>query len=214
MQSPKTLRARIDAAFEYLFPLFEIARTRFSVVEGPRNPRPGIANRLLHARVLADHSKRAVTTPNNDTLYSSSWLDLSDKPVVLEVPRIENRYWSVALMDVFTNNFAVIGSRLDGAGPVRVVIAAPSWPDGAMDGVRVIRAPSNDVWLLCRWLVDGLEDVPAVHAIQDALLLEPLSAAQAPKREGTPPARPAPAARQKIAPRESNDPAHFLAVVN
>jgi hypothetical protein len=39
------------------------------------------ANQFRHVRRLADHASRAVTTPNNDTLYSSAWLDLRAGPV-------------------------------------------------------------------------------------------------------------------------------------
>ncbi|MEN9627113.1 MAG: hypothetical protein RJA10_339, partial [Pseudomonadota bacterium] len=142
---------------------------------------------------------RAVTTPNNDTLYSSCWVDLSAGPVRLQVAQMPaGRYWSVALMDFFTNHFALPGSRLDGRGPVQATLVGPRWA-GPLPAGRVIRAPGDDAWLLGRWLVDGPHDLAAARAMQDALTLDaPALPAAAP--------RPVPA---KVA-----DPATFLAVVN
>lgn len=61
----------------FLFPLYEMWRSRWNAIRNPVNPRRGIENGFGHARMLSDHRSRAVTTPNNDTLYSSAWLDLS-----------------------------------------------------------------------------------------------------------------------------------------
>jgi hypothetical protein len=40
-----------------------------------------------------------VVTPNATTLYGSGFLDLRDGPVVVEVPEITDRYFSVQIMD-------------------------------------------------------------------------------------------------------------------
>ena len=194
-------RITIEQAFEYLFPLYEMARTRFLLIESPANPRRLTPGAINHRRLLADHRSRAVTTPNNDTLYSSSWLDLASAPVIVSIPRIAARYWSVAMMDIFTNNFAMLGSRLDGEGPLQVLVAGPGWRGSAPAGLRVVRAPSNDAWLLARWLVDGAHDTDAVHAIQDAMRIESLAPV-------------VPRIVQSVAPSQSTDPRNFLAVIN
>ncbi len=192
-----SLQPRIADAFVYAFPAYEIARTRWASVASPANPSRRPAGTLVHRRTLADHRARTVTTPNHDTLYSTAWLDLARGPVRLSVPAIRERYWSVALLDVVGNNFAMLGSRLDGERAVDVTIVGPA--DTTRHAGRVVRAPANDVWLLGRWLVTGDDDAPAVHAIQDAVRLE------APPGDGTP---------QAVAPTSSTDPANFLDVVN
>ena len=55
-----------------------------------------------------------MTTPNNDTFYSSAWLDLSVEPMFLTVPPVGDLYYSYAFMDLFTNNFAYVSHRLHG----------------------------------------------------------------------------------------------------
>ena len=191
---------RIDAAFEYAYPLYEFARTRFKAVQDASNLARYGANIVHHDRDLSDHRSRWVTTPNNDTLYSVAWLDLSGGPVEVSVAAMPpGRYWSVAFMDAFTNNFAMLGQRLDATGPVRVTLVGPGHHDTAPAG-RVIRAPGNDVWLLARWIVDGPADLPQAHAMQAGLQV----VSPAANASGTP----------RVEPTASTDPANFLAVVN
>jgi hypothetical protein len=204
-QSPSDpLDAPLDACITYAFPLFEMARTRFNALQNPANPARGTGNRISHRRGLSDHTNRNVTTPNNDTLYSSSWLDLSQTPVRITVPPIAQRYWSIALMDAFTNNFAMLTSRLEGEQGADVILTGPQWqPRGDAPlpaGVRVIRSPSNDVWALGRWLIRDASEMAAVHAIQDGVRIVPLLDQ--------------PVRAQIHAPRPGSQPENFVAVVN
>jgi hypothetical protein len=97
-------------AYFYALPLIEMATTRTRLLKAP-----GAAiNRLTHTRALTDHTGRAVTTPNNDTLYSSAFVDLTQGPIILTIPATGGRYYSVAIMDMFTNNNVVLGSRTVG----------------------------------------------------------------------------------------------------
>ena len=197
-----TLDRRIDEAFEATFPLYEMAKARFNAMVNPLNPAPSPVNGVpVHRRTLIDDTARDVTTPNNDTLYSATWLDLHATPVRIHVPRVAGgRYWSVALLDIFTNNFAVLGRTRDGEGPVDVTIVGPGWT-GAMPPGRVIVSPSNDVQVIGRFLVNGPADAPAVHAIQDGVIVTPVDAA-------------AKVLPQWIQVRGSTDPENYLAVVN
>jgi hypothetical protein len=169
----------IAQAIEYAYPVYEFARTRYNALFNSANPNRATLNRWTHRRRLTDHTARNVTTPNNDTLYSSAWLDLTHTAAAIEVPVIEaGRYWSIALMDIFTNNFAMIGSRLHGSGPLRVWLVGPNWQGAPSDvpaGVQLIRSPSNDVWALGRWLINAESEMAQVHAIQDAVRLMPVT---------------------------------------
>lgn len=39
------------------------------------------------------------------------WLDVSERPVMLLVPDTQDRYYTVQLLDAWTNTFANIGRR-------------------------------------------------------------------------------------------------------
>jgi hypothetical protein len=146
------------AAWIYALPLIEVATTR---QRGQAlGHRMGV---FAHVRNLANPRHRAVTTPNNDTLYSTAQLDLSAGPVTITLPPTGARYASLALMDAYTNNFAILGTRTTGpdGGTFRLV-----GPGEAAEGLNVIRAPTDHVWALARILVDGPHDLEAAREAQ------------------------------------------------
>lgn len=167
-----TLRELARRATIYLFPVYEMYRTRWQATVNEANPLRQRLNRFRHIAQLADHRVRAVTTPNNDTFYSSAWLDLSIEPMFLTVPPVGDLYYSYAFMDLFTNNFAYVSHRLYGGAPPTHMIAGPAWAGDAPSDVKLIRAPTNSVWLLGRLLVDGPEEVDRVRILQARVLLE------------------------------------------
>lgn len=156
----------------YLFPVYEMYRTRWQATVNEANPSRQRLNRFRHIGQLADHRARAVTTPNNDTFYSSAWLDLSVDPMFLTVPPVGDLYYSYAFMDLFTNNFAYVSHRLHGGEPPTHMIVGPSWTGDASSEVKLVRAPTNSVWLLGRILVDGPDEVDRVRILQARALLE------------------------------------------
>ena len=158
------LRTAARAAFVYTLPLIEIATTR--------QRGQGLGHRMgvfAHVRHLANHKHRAVTTPNNDTLYSTAQIDLSAGPVTITLPATGERYFSLALMDAYTNNFAILGTRTTGpdGGTFRLV-----GPGEVAEGWNVIRAPTNHVWALARILVDGPHDLEAAREVQAGLSMQ------------------------------------------
>ena len=191
------LQERIYDAFVFGLPSYELARTRHNDLIGTWDQPSLPANTVQHGRSLSGAADRWITTPNNDTLYSRAWLDLSKGPVMVAVdaqPR--GRYWSVALMDARTRNFAFLGERLHGEGPARITLVGPQDDISGMRGHEV-RAPSNDVWLLARWIVEGDDDLAEARAMQDRLSILAEAAA-------TP---------SEVVPTGARDPENFLAVV-
>jgi hypothetical protein len=189
----------ITRAYNYALPVYEIARLRYQQSFNPANPHRLPLNTLSHSRALADYTSRQVTTPNNDTLYSLANLDLRAGPVRIDVPNFGQRYYSIALMDEFTNNFAYIGRRTTGTKAGSFLVVGPIWRGQAPQGVKVIHAPTPDVTLLVRILVDGPDDLDAVHRLQDAIVLT------------APPI--IPSAHTPVAPL-ANDGPNFVDVVN
>lgn len=165
----------VKRAYVYSFAVYEMYRTRHWAVYTRSNPDRADLNQFNHRRMLLDHNARQVTTPNNDTLYSSAWLDLSQEPVVLSVPDTGGRYYSMAFMDFYTNNFAYVGRRVTGTKAGGYVVVGPEWSGATPARLPVIKSPTNAVWLLGRTLVDDEADLPNVHKIQDQYKLMPLS---------------------------------------
>ncbi|WP_179194791.1 DUF1254 domain-containing protein [Bacillus sp. EAC] len=154
-------------AYIYGYPLLEMAKTM------QRTSKNVPLNTFVHARNLKDDTFRDVVQPNNDTLYSSSWLDLSKGPIVLSVPNVNGRYYSFQFMDMYTNSFHYVGTRTTGTKAGKYVIVGPNWKGKINKNSKVIKTPTNMVWLLGRTLVDGEKDLSTVHAIQNKYTLTP-----------------------------------------
>jgi len=168
----------LKPAFDYAFPLQEMAKLRLARLGDGQTPTEFRLNQWIHMRALLGPADRRVTAPNNDTLYSLAWLDLANGPVRLSLPDTQGRYYSVAVLDMYTNNVAVLGRRTGGTRAREVLLVGPRWQGPLPEGQQVVQSTTNDVLLLSRMLVDGPADLPAVHALQDQLKLAPL--AQAP----------------------------------
>jgi len=190
--------ATLHLAYQYGLPIYDNARVTYAISQSPLNPLRVAPNTFLHARRLADYRSRIVTTPNTDTLYSVAIVDLSAGPVLLKVPEFGKRYYSIALIDAFTNNSDYAGSRATGGQAAIYVIVPPGYKGALPQDAKRLRANTPHTVLLARILIDGPDDYDDVHELQNGLKLT----------QANPP--PAPAL---IAP-VPDDPENFVALVN
>jgi hypothetical protein len=72
---------------------------------GPVNTSSCIADYLPPAQ-------RIVVTPNNDTFYGATFVDLGREPVVVQTPTEvpQGHHWTIQIADVFTNVIHQLGS--------------------------------------------------------------------------------------------------------
>ena len=71
-------------------------------------------NVLENATRLAGPHSTSVADPNDDTLYSTAFLDLRAGPQLLSVPSMSGRYVDFQLLDMYTNTIADVGVLTDG----------------------------------------------------------------------------------------------------
>jgi hypothetical protein len=134
-------------------------------------------NEFGKARELLDPSAKFVS-PNNDTLYLLAVTDVGQGPLVLHVPDTGDRYYVLQFVDAWTNNFAYLGRRATGTTE-RDFLLVPAGYDGPVTGgMPVIEAPSRVFVIIGRIQVDGKDDLPATHALQDQFGITPLSVYQ------------------------------------
>lgn len=137
-------------------------------------------NTFSHARTLADPDDTFVTI-NNDTVYSLAQLDMGVGPILLTVPETAGRYYVLQFVSAWTDNFAYIGHRATGSDAGRFLLVPADWAGQTPDEVTVVRVPTRIASIVGRWAVDGDDDLPAVHALQDATILTPLDADAVPR---------------------------------
>jgi len=162
------------------WPLVVMERTRQLSLHRPvAGGAPGTVNGLRHAQRLATHRNRNVVMPNNDTLYSSAWIDLRLGPLWLELPAEPVRYLSYQLLDAYTETVRVLHAPKVGA-PGRWLIVAPGWRGQPPPGADVVHCSTPRAWLLGRTAVNGPADIEAATVAQRAATLRGLGPEIAP----------------------------------
>lgn len=168
------------------YPVYSFARTRNETLLRLAHEGANGSNHLVHRADLAGPRDRSVTTPNNDTLYSSAFLDLASGPVRLTLPALPDRYHSVAVMDARTDNIVILGTR-DGGEGGEILLEFGDGAQGARppagDAARRYRLPTPEAWLLVRTLVDGHGDLEAARAAQHGFRLDVPAESRRPARK-------------------------------
>jgi hypothetical protein len=155
----------------HTYPWWEMLRAR-ALSLGSATADRRLCNEWRHAPGLHDHRYRGVTTPNCDTLYSGAWLDLSAGPILIEVPETDLPYWSIAALDLNTDNIAILGSRYPNSRSL--LICAKSYHGKLPLGVPVVSSASNVVWLLGRYLIGTDVLVQQAEALRRGVALHRL----------------------------------------
>jgi hypothetical protein len=159
-------------AYIYCFPWAYMPDARWTRTEAINHQ----ADIFHHVRKLEDAKHLNGGAPNNDTLYSRAWVYLKDEPVIISVPEIKDRYYTMEIVDFMGDNFAYVGVRATGTKAGNYAIIGPGWKGELPAGV-VSLPPSSTPWatILGRTLVKEGEDLNNVFAIQDQYKLTPLS---------------------------------------
>ena len=178
-QDAKELEALETAkdAYIYAYPLMTMEFTRrvstnVASPEGTKAP----MGQFAKLRQYPDASFNTVTAPNADTLYTITFFDVSKEPWVISIPDLKGRYALFPMLDGWTDVFQVPGKRTTGTGAQKFAITGPGWSGTLPTGVTEYKSPTGMVWLLGRIYCTGTpDDYKAVHAIQDAMTVVPLS---------------------------------------
>ncbi|HXZ84562.1 MAG TPA: DUF1254 domain-containing protein [Myxococcota bacterium] len=178
-QTPEQVRAIAKEAYVYGYPIVDNYRVIYTYTQDTGDPDYKAPLNVLksEARVFTPED-RAIQTPNSDTPYSFLAMDLRAEPLVLTIPPIDpGRYFSVQLVDLYTFNFAYLGSRTSGNGGGDYLVAGPSWTGEPPPGVKqVIRSETQLALAIYRTQLLGPDDLAKVQAIQAGYKVQPLSA--------------------------------------
>ena len=170
----RNVRSLAAQAYLQAFPAFLHMRQLTEFIQGRSYFAPGefpLGGWVL-MRELAT-PKTTTVSPNVDTLYGASYLLLNQQgPVVLHVPPIPGRYYSLAILDAYFNNFAIVSPRTFDNQGGDYLIAPPGWQGQALAGVRaVFVAPTSSVCLLQRIFTRDPGEYPLLHQLQDEIRL-------------------------------------------
>lgn len=112
-------------------------------------------------------------SPDAGLLSAWAWLDLSDEPQFLSLPRMDGRFYSAVFLDPFARAFVQVSRRTVGDAPPPYMIAGPAWKGDVSSEVSPIYAPAPSIWLRLRIAVtDDDEDIDVARGLQARTLLE------------------------------------------
>lgn len=165
-------------AYIYGFPMVDSYRIQHSYFVDEKSPEYKGEWNVPHsvARVYTPDDK-AIQTPNSDTPYSFLGADLRAEPIVISVPDVpDDRYYSLQFIDLYTHNFAYVGSRATGNRAGNYLLAGPDWQGGAPPGIAgVIRCETRFAFVIYRTQLFDDADIEEVKRVQKKYQVQTLS---------------------------------------
>lgn len=172
------VRAIAKESVIYGFPLVDNYRVLYSYFVDAKNPEfKAPWNTLYNVTRVFTPDDKAIQTPNSDTPYSFLGADLRAEPLVLSVPDVaKDRYYSLQFIDLYTYNFAYVGSRATGNAAGNFLLAGPGWKGEKPAGIKeIIRSETDFAFVLYRTQLKGPDDIENVKKIQSEYKVQPLS---------------------------------------
>lgn len=177
--TPAKAREVAKEAYIYGFPLVDNYRVMhsFFVNRGGMEFKAPWNEIHNEARVYTPDD-RTIQTPNSDTPYSQLGTDLRAEPLVITVPAVEEgRYYSLQFIDLYTFNYAYVGSRATGDEAGSFLLVGPNWTGQQPEGIKaVIRSETEIGWVQYRTQLFNPDDIDDVKQVQAGYKVQPLSA--------------------------------------
>ncbi len=176
--TPEEARAIAKEAYLYGFPMVVNYKTMYAFAIDKDNPRyKGPFNLLACEARLLTPEDTTIVSPNSDTPECYMWGDLRKEPVMIHVPGMEpDRYYSFQLIDLFTHNFAYIGTLSTGNNAGKYMITGPGWKGETPEGAdKVIPCETPLFFIVVRTQLFDPGDLARVKEIQDAFRVQTLS---------------------------------------
>src|SRR6202522_1445811 len=212
--TPEEARAIAKEAYIYGEPIVDNYRVQYAYFVDTKNPEYKAPwNHIWNSARLFSPADKAIQTANSDTLYSMIGADLRSEPIVLTIPKIEKeRYFSVQLIDYYTQNFDYIGSRTTGNDGGVFLLAGPGWKGETPKGIdKVFRSETELAFPGFRTQLFNPGDIDNVKKVQAGYKVETLSAFL-----GTTPPEAAPAIEfiKPLSPAEQKTSPEFFNILN
>ena len=131
----------------------------------------GGTNKLLHTRKMPTEGTDPVVTPALDHIYTKAVIDLTEGPVIVEMPKVtDGRYYSIHITD---QEHYTIYDEIHPVGKYAFVRKGRNM--AVPEGAKVIESPGDYPHLFIRVQVRTPEDLKNVYPIQDKITLTGIS---------------------------------------
>ena len=113
---------------------------------------------------MATADRQPIVRPSPDLSYSTCVFDLSKGPVLVDVPSVPGRYWSVSIFDARTDVAAVRSDRDTGGKPARLALLREG--QRAPAGYDAVQLSYDKGLALIRILLSSPSDFAEIDAIR------------------------------------------------
>jgi hypothetical protein len=165
--------------FIYFWPRITYSAYKRAIVQHGRGDGPIPVNTLYATPNLASpaaSNASLLATGTDDVLYIGGLLDLAKGPLVLQVPDMAGRYYSVQFTDPSDGaNFAYVGKRTTGTAAGEYLVSGPGWKGTVSPGMTQIASPNNAVLVIGRVFVASESDLPTAYGLAQQIQLTPLN---------------------------------------
>ncbi|GGG47200.1 DUF1254 domain-containing protein [Bizionia arctica] len=182
-ESPATLpldsiKAIAHDAYIYGYPMVDNYRVEYAYyVDKTGTEFKAPWNQITNIAQVYTAADTAVQTANSDTPYSWIGYDVTNEPLIIGLPEIEeSRYYDVQFVDSYTYNFAYLGSRTTGNKAGTYMLVGPNWKGETPEGIdKVIKTETQIGVVVFRTQLFNPADIDNVKAVQAKYKVQGLS---------------------------------------
>lgn len=162
--------------YVYGYPLVMMDVTREVITATPSSGEYAAPiNQFARIRETVGPKEVNVARISVNSLWSHGFLDLDPEPMIVSLPDMDGRYIVMQAVNMWTDDFASVGTRTNGGKAGNYLIAGPKW-DGTTpkDVDQVFKCNTRYAWVLIQMASSSPADYPAIHTKQDQLKITPL----------------------------------------
>lgn len=134
-------------------------------------------NQFGRIRTYVNPDFKDIVRISVNSLWSHAFLDLDKEPMVVSIPDTKGRYLVMQALNMWTDDFASVGTRTPETRFGNFLITGPNWKGTAPADIKqTYQCSTRFAWVLVQISANGPQDYPEIHALQDQLKVTPLSA--------------------------------------
>jgi len=167
-----------EEEYGYGFPLVMMDVTREVTTAASKSGQYAAPiNQFARIRSYVNPDFNNVVRISVNSLWSFGFVDLDQEPMIVTIPDTGDRYRVRQAMNMWTDDFASVGTRTPATKSGDFLIAGPKWTGTAPSGIKAtFRSSTRYAWVLVQMSAASPADFPAINALQDKLKITPLSA--------------------------------------
>jgi hypothetical protein len=165
-----------EEEYVYGFPLVLMDVTREVLTATPKaGEYSAPINQFARIRTYVSPDYKNVVRISVNSLWSFAFLDLDQEPMIVTVPDTGGRYLVMQALNMWTDDFASMGTRTPAERSGNFLVVGPKWNGTVPAGVKeTLRSSTRFAWILVQISADSPKDFPAINALQDEFKVTPL----------------------------------------